>query len=242
MTLPGTNPCSTLENGQVHLWWIDLDSLRLIDDPASVLTGEECKRARRFRLDLDRERWVRARASVRMILASYLSILPSEIVFSYAQKGKPEIPNQSERRNLHFNLSHSGRMCGLALTHVDHIGIDVEEVRNVPEAMEIAKTRFTDSQYLHLLDAPPDQRIRVFLRFWTETEACLKAQGLGLGHDDSRTPLIENREGNVNSISELPWQNFTADPDASHCGSIVLRAATRPLLLTFWATAFRKTP
>jgi 4'-phosphopantetheinyl transferase len=236
---PRTEPDWQLEDGDIHLWWIDLDRLRLIGDPASVLSEAERSRARQFRLELERERWIRSRSGVRMILGSYVGVLPSDVVFSYTQNGKPEISNQIGLRKLHFNVSHSGQMCGLAVTHVNPIGIDVEKVRSVPEALDIARTLFSDAQYASLLATRTDQRMRMFLRVWTENEACLKALGVGFGQSDSRRSIIESRErGNRDSIFELPWETLTADPNPDYCASVMLRAATRPRLRTFWVKAF----
>src|SRR4051794_5056382 len=74
----------------VHVWraWLDgrhREAHRL----ERLLVPAERERAARFRLARDRDRFVIARALLRIVLARYLDADPAHVVFGYSRHGKP---------------------------------------------------------------------------------------------------------------------------------------------------------
>ncbi len=92
--------------GRVHLWRVDLDGFRPASESASdVLSDDESERARRFRFERDRDRFVIRRALLRSILGSYLDADPRRLEFDYGEMQKPTLAVLSESGDLMFNQS-----------------------------------------------------------------------------------------------------------------------------------------
>lgn len=233
-----------IESDQVHLWWINIDQVNLINDPVQLLSTDERLHTARFRFALDRERWTLARASVRVILGSYLGIPPSSVVFSYNQYGKPEIIDPGTHKGLKFNVSHSEKLCALALTYLDRVGVDAERIRFIPEALGMAQSSFTEYEYQALLAETPAVRMRTFMRFWTKKEAYLKAVGSGLAQTAEFKPRFPDGQilhGSTDNVPDYdpPWYFFEVDPEEHYCASLALCGRFRPRVVTFWMKTLR---
>jgi 4'-phosphopantetheinyl transferase len=225
-----------IEPNQVHLWWIDVDQPNLLHTPALLLSEEERLRAARFKFSLLQDRWTMARAAVRVILGSYLGISPSSLTFSYNNNGKPEINNSEYDGTLQFNVSHSERLCALALTRFDRVGVDVEQIREIPDTLDIAKESFSESEYKSLLTETSEQRTPRFLRLWTEKEAYLKALGHGLGQipgwqTQPASQRIIHKPAANSSASVPQWHYREVDPDPHYCASLALCSNTQPTII-----------
>ena len=79
----------------------------------------------------------------------------------------------SRTASLHFNLAHSDSLALLAVRQDAPVGVDVEPVRPLPEAMLIACRWFSAPEIRWI--AASDDRDRAFLRCWVCREAFLKA-------------------------------------------------------------------
>src|ERR1700682_4741339 len=94
---------------EVQLWRVDLDAIRGDESRwQEVLSVDESARAARFHFPRDRQRFVAARAFLRIILASYLATDPNALSFSYSEKEKPSLSPAHADSRVTFNLSHSG--------------------------------------------------------------------------------------------------------------------------------------
>jgi 4'-phosphopantetheinyl transferase len=156
---------------------VDLD-----DDPSArdeaVLDDLERARSRRFvQLD-DGRRFVAAHASMRVLLAHALNVPPEAIRYKRDGDGKPRLA--SYLGSLEFSLSHSGTVGLLAVTRDRAVGVDVEQLRDLPDALIIAQQHFASSEASALRSLPADTRTTVFFRYWTHKEAVIKATGEGL--------------------------------------------------------------
>ena len=124
---------------------------RLVDDltqrpSAAILDQEERARAAQFSFERDRLRFIQAHGIVRQILASYCDADAATLTFARNRHGKPYLVPQANGPDLQFSLSHSGDSCMLAV-RLDHsIGIDVEKVRDLPRAIDIAQSYFTPAE------------------------------------------------------------------------------------------------
>jgi len=145
----------------------------------ALLDDEERRRSRRFVRLRDRRRFVRAHAGLRLFLALCLEVEPATVRYETGVHGKPRLlPGLPP---LEFNLSHSEELGLLAVARDRSVGVDVEHVRDLPDAMSIADTQFTAAESKALQSLPPPERRATFFRYWARKEAVIKAGGEGLG-------------------------------------------------------------
>jgi 4'-phosphopantetheinyl transferase len=168
-----------LSPGEIHLWRAALDNPINLSGTESVLSREELLRAGRFLHQLDRERFIVAHGALRMVLGLYLSADPQSLEFSIGPMGKPSL--KQTFTDLRFNLSHSGDLALIAVTRGRDVGVDVERVQRDIEFDPIIEHYFDPTEAWDLRTAPPQERVGRFFDLWTRKEACLKAEGSGLG-------------------------------------------------------------
>jgi 4'-phosphopantetheinyl transferase len=103
---------------------------------------------------------------------------PAQWIFAKSETGRPQVDvNQS---SLQFNLTHTGKLLLIAMTRSGAPGVDAEILGRNAGVAEIAQRFFSKAEALQILDAAPELRKELFLRFWTLKEAAVKATGLGL--------------------------------------------------------------
>ena len=145
----------------------------------ALLDDEERRRSMRFVRLRDRRRFVHAHASLRLFLALCLGVEPAKVRYETGVHGKPRLlPSLPP---LEFNLSHSEGLGLLAVARDRSVGVDVEHVRDLPDAMSIADTQFTAAESKGLRSLPPPERRAAFFRYWVRKESVIKAGGEGLG-------------------------------------------------------------
>ncbi len=169
-----------LSNKDIHVWRADLNLLpEQIEALATILSPDESDRARRFHFEKDRNRFIAARGILRLLLATYLNLSPSQLEFAYGDRGKPSLSVDTPG-NLSFNLSHSQGLALYAITRTSFIGIDIEYLRPLSDALQLAKRFFSPREYQAIAQLSPPEQQRAFFRAWTAKEAYLKATGSGL--------------------------------------------------------------
>jgi 4'-phosphopantetheinyl transferase len=182
------------------------------------LTDEERSRAERFRLARVRDQFVAARGQLRELLGRYLQLEPRAVPMLYADGGKPHLPSDF---SLHFNISHTDGLAVFAVGHT-RVGVDVERVRDVPDAEGLVSRFFTRRECSLFQSLPPADRPNAFLRAWTCKEAVLKAIGRGVQSldccdvtlgDDERPALLE-LDGDRTAGQR--WEIFTWEPAAGY--------------------------
>lgn len=160
----------------VALWWVDLSQPAPAYELACLSTEEQA-RAARFRAARDRDRYLRSHAAMRQLLARHTGSAAQALVYVTGPFGKPRLAGAPA---CHFNLAHSEDMAVIAVSDAGEVGVDVEVLREVPDASALAELHFTPAERAEYALAPAGQGHRAFLRGWTRKEACLKAAGLGL--------------------------------------------------------------
>lgn len=174
LLLSGDAAAPPADSDCVHVW-----SRPLIGPTQSgfrdLLSEEECAAASRFHTPELAERYRQAHGWMRSVLSRYLDTPPETLRFRSGPDGKPRLAHGS----LHFNLAHSDSLALLAVRQDAPVGVDVEPVRPLPEAMLIACRWFSAPEIRWI--AASDDRDRAFLRCWVCREAFLKATGEGLG-------------------------------------------------------------
>jgi 4'-phosphopantetheinyl transferase len=165
-----------------HVWRAGIapDSSAL-SEMVSVLAADERSRAERFHFDHHRERYIAARATLRRLLGAYAHVAPEEIVFRYGERGKPAVEAPAAAAEIDFNVSHRGDFALYVFCRGRELGIDIEFVRDVPQALAIGRKHFTPEESRLLVAADAEGKIlSSFFRLWTRKEAVIKAVGTGL--------------------------------------------------------------
>jgi 4'-phosphopantetheinyl transferase len=164
---------------EVHVW---LAALTATPDTSralwEILDADERARALAFRFSLHRERFLVARATLRLILGRYLGQPPAGLPLRVGANGKPILASSVE--DLRFNVSHSEDRALFAVAQAREVGVDIERVRDDPEIEEIARRTFSAREVDALLSLPVAARRSAFFACWTLKEAYLKARGDGL--------------------------------------------------------------
>ena len=102
--------------------------------------------------------------------------------FEYNEHGKPFLPDGP-----YFSISHCKE--GIAVAVDDEpIGIDIEGIRRVDQEL-VARVMNKDEQALISSSKEPE---RMFTRLWTQKEAIVKAQGVGIfSFEQLQTVLVD---------------------------------------------------
>lgn len=173
-----SRPQIKLSPTEVHLWLQPLNSPP--DETRryfELLAPDERARAARFHFDIHRNRFVAARGRLREILADYAGTSAARIVFTYREKGKPDL---AEKSDLKFNLAHSGDVAVYAIAHGIEIGVDVEEIRCEVAREQIPERFFCPNEVQSIRCLPEDRQAFGFFQCWTRKEAYVKALAEGL--------------------------------------------------------------
>ncbi len=163
--------------GELHVWRAGLDADQdVVDRLHGLLADDERERARRFRFDRDRRRYVVGRGTLRLLLGRYLGQAPADVRFAYGEFDKPRLDGPGPW----FNLSHSGPIALLAFSADAEVGIDVELDDADFASERIAERFFSPAEVKILRSLPLTLQPRAFLTCWTRKEAFIKARGDGL--------------------------------------------------------------
>jgi len=169
----------TIAEETVYIWAADLTNTGTpVAEYSQTLSPDELERAKRFRFERHRDRFIAGRGWLRAVLATYLQTYPGEIQFEYSQRGKPGLKDASA--GLHFNLTHCEDLALLAVTRTCPVGVDVERARALGDADDIAVRFFSTRESEGLKSLPDAEKPVAFFNLWTRKEAWLKATGEGL--------------------------------------------------------------
>jgi 4'-phosphopantetheinyl transferase len=146
----------------------------------ALLSDEERQRASRFAFDRDRRRFTVGRARLRQLLGARLGMRPQSVELTYRPHGKPGLARHCAISDLRFNVAHSGEVAVYAFSHGREVGIDLEAVRVIREADEIAAHFFSRREKEAYLALDQRDRLVGFFNCWTRKEAFIKALGEGL--------------------------------------------------------------
>jgi len=146
----------------------------------SYLSAEERQRAGRYRFPEARNRFIVARAGLRLILARYLDVQPASIRLTQDVYGKPRLADPDQAW-LRFNVAHSGDLFVVAVAHEREVGIDVEQ-RQAPPGRDwrAFKAYLSPMEQRMLSRIPADHADTLLVDLWTCKEAFGKARGVGL--------------------------------------------------------------
>jgi 4'-phosphopantetheinyl transferase len=196
----------SLPPGSLQIWRSRLgagsDSLARYSE---LLSPNELARADRFVAAHDRERFIIARATLRILLGKYLQIPSGTVRLEKGPLGKPCVAEGDLALDLRFNLSHSHGVAVFAFAAQKEVGVDVEKIREEFASREISRRYFSPEEIGKLDALEPQIYTQFFFQCWTRKEAYIKARGQGL-----QIPLDSF---SVSLGSESPLELVAADSE-----------------------------
>lgn len=163
---------------EVHLWdanlAVDKDE---IERNESLLSRGELLYAMRFTDLRAKNQFIVSRAKLRELLGGYAGQSPRELQFGMTREGKPYLASAKE---FEFNLTHSGDIVLYGVAHSRHVGVDVERIKEIPRAIELAKRFMSAEEHDKIAFASAETRDRDFLSLWVRREGSGKAYGVGV--------------------------------------------------------------
>ena len=126
-------------------------------------------------------------------------------IFKTEKYGKAYISNND---NIHFNLSHSGKIVLCAISDME-VGVDVEYVDSEID-LDIAKQYFYNSEYETIMNSnnPSDE----FFKYWVLKESYMKYTGFGMNLElDSFEIIIKDRIELKNDEKNLKFNLFDVE-------------------------------
>ena len=217
---------------RIQLWYVRLAAAEpSIAGFYRICSRDEQQRANAFRFAKQRDHFLVGRSLLRIILGSYCATHPSQFTFRYGPKGKPFLVSAGEfPKNdlpLYFNVSHCDGSAVFAFSRNFDLGVDVERVRDLPDAEAIAKQFFSPYERAQLLSLDPSLRAEAFFNCWTRKEAYLKAIGNGLSsplHEvevslfPGEPPVLRKlKDANVSQ-----WSLLSLHPHPGHVGALAV--------------------
>src|ERR1700733_6423001 len=152
-----------------------------------LLDSGETARSASFQSEPARRRFIGGHALLRTVLGEFVGVAPQKLRFDLGPCGKPRLATHPAD-SVWFSLAHSDELAVVAISAKSEVGVDVERIRPIPEALKIAERAFDSTSFTALHMTAPDHRDATFLRSWTRLEALAKATGCGL------VPLLEQTE------------------------------------------------
>jgi 4'-phosphopantetheinyl transferase len=216
-----------LATGEVQVWLLPLAQppvalARLME----TLGTDERARADRLRWTVDRRAFVAAHGLMRVVLARAVGAEPADLQFETGSHGKPRLAGRARPC---FNLAHSGDWALLAISRDADVGVDLEEMRDVPDLESVANAHFAPGELAGLALLDPDLRRDAFYACWTRKEAYVKALGLGLLADLDRfevsldprvPPAVLSIDGSTKAAEG--WQLLAFQPVPGFCATVAI--------------------
>ncbi len=123
-------------------------------------------------------------------------------IFKTGKYGKAYISNHE---NIHFNLSHSGKIVLCAISDME-VGVDVEYIDSGID-LNIAKQYFYNREYESIMNAK--NKPEEFFNYWVLKESYMKYTGLGMNLNlDSFEIIIEDEIRLKNDNENLKFNLF----------------------------------
>lgn len=240
---PAPAPPAPPEPGEVHVWRVPLDPPpELVAELRALLSADEAARADRFHFDRHRRRYTVGRGVLRRLLAAYAGAEPGSLSFEYGPREKPRLA-AGLAPGLEFNLSNSEELALVAVTTGVEIGVDLEALRPMEDALEISERFFSAPERTALAACPAQDRDAAFFRCWTRKEAYVKAvgDGIALGLDRFDVSLDPGEAARFLALEGDParaaqWSLTHIEPAPGYTGALALPAHPREIKGFHWSS------
>jgi 4'-phosphopantetheinyl transferase len=134
----------------------------------------------------------------------------------YTQYNRPYL------EGIDFNISHSGEFVICAISQSKKVGIDVEEIKEIPVE------EFTEEfSAIEMAAITKDKSFKYFYMLWTQKEAFLKAIGKGLNIPLNKVSIDENKIRWENK----DWYLHEIQLDAGYASHLCTEIASPTILL-----------
>lgn len=195
---------------ELHVWLVEVSEANLgarswLED----LSGEERRRAGRFRFAAHRNQFILGRGVLRRRLAAGLGCAPREVRFVYGPQGRPELEPALNPAGVVFSVSHAPGLVVLAFALRRRLGVDVETIQRIGDWRALAPRALSVREHAAVAALPPESQAAGFLRAWTAKEAFLKATGRGLTDDLDR---LETEVNPALPARLLAWSEAPDEP------------------------------
>ena len=221
----------TLDDAEVHVWAFVLHQPpEKLAPLAELLSEDERARAVERRAGPVRDHYIAGRGGLRLLVGRYLRLAPERLQFAYGRHGKPELAG-AEAGALHFNLAHSGGLALLAVTRAAPLGVDVERVRPMRDAAQLAERFFSPRESAALKQIPAAELDAAFFQLWTRKEAFVKVSGAGITASLSKFEVTFRSEVpprvvvvDGDPIAGAVWTLCGLSPAAGYVGALAVPA------------------
>ena len=231
-----------LANNRVHVWRANLDlPTTEIERLAAFLSTDEIARANKFHFLEHKRRFIVARGILRQLLGNYLQISPNKIEFEYSDRGKPRLAASMGNSYIQFNVSHSLEYALYGFTNSYLIGVDLEFLREMRDATELAKRFFTNQEFQLIANLTHEEQQKAFFQLWTAKEAYLKAIGTGLSNSltdieitfsRAKEPKLLSVGKNIATVGN--WSIYHFIPAANYVAAIIVNTQIPKRQINFW--------
>lgn len=136
---------------------------------------EKQQRIERLRFKKDRDLMLIGDILAKHCVAKVFKIDFSSIEIAIGEHGKPYVSNYPD---VHFNISHSGKLVVCAVLDKP-VGIDVQKMRDA-NFTALAKRAFTQKEHDAFHKVPKEDIRTQFYKTWTAKESYIKLLGTGL--------------------------------------------------------------
>jgi 4'-phosphopantetheinyl transferase len=173
-----------LDLGHVH-GWCRATEVDQYGHHLTALSSAERRQCDRFHFDRDRQDYANAHDLLRRSLSRYGTTPPELWQFEAARAAKPSLspssPGMQACAGLDFNLSHTQGLVACVVGRNATVGIDVERIDRLHDAMSLATRFFSPAEVAELRDCRREvDRARQFIALWTLKESFIKAIGRGV--------------------------------------------------------------
>lgn len=168
-------------SSEVHLWKYELQKLSVSFPYHKILSPDELIKSKRFLNKEDGKRFARVHVFLRDVLSRYLHLSANEIQIITGKNKKPIVKAPSYKPKIHFNLSYRNKFALLAISSKPSIGVDVEEVSNVPNFPAFLSNYFSiEEQQVILEKETREEQLSLLFTLWSMKEALLKSLTIGV--------------------------------------------------------------
>jgi 4'-phosphopantetheinyl transferase len=214
---------------KVDMWKVNISDIKNNTQKLpKILSGDEVKRASKYRLNKDKIHFIISRTVLRTILSSYVEKRPEDIIFSYTDTLKPVLNTQDGGRQIYFNVSHSNGLILYAVCRDNDIGIDVECLLPTLNSEALAKRFFSLGEREYLISVPPEERWKEFTKIWVIKEAYLKATAKSISNVENVEVVAEKNKSlilkyNAENVNLDKWKIYQFELERDYVACVVYK-------------------
>lgn len=194
-----------------------------LSDLYALLQPDEQTRAGRYRRETDQQRFITARAVLRLLLGQTLRQPPASIRFGVGANKKPFV---NDAATVQYNVSHAGDWVLIALGQTP-VGIDIERIDNTFSLGDLLANSFGPAEQAFIRHGV--DHARAFYGLWTRKEALVKATAKGIDDDFPRIPSLDGTHRIEHSRigSAADWYVGSFSPAEEYVAAVAYPASVR---------------